>query len=219
MVVQRIYIVTKDGTMVYGYNISKQDSSNEDNLLSGFLSAVNLFANAMKWPTGTLLIRAGTLECRIRTGKGIFTALFIENNKNLDDMCEPVLGDLTQDIGDAFERDFGAILSKQLETGIIMDQMFAPFSKTVEKILSTTASQTTELYQKLILIKSLYAKVPQKWILPLMTQVAIGEPIKQELHTISKKYRVIKKVIEDVNETQASVWHLFDIPMYKPEEF
>jgi hypothetical protein len=205
--------------MVYGYNISKEDSSNEDNLVSGFLSAVNLFANAMKWPSGTLLIRAGTLECRIRTGKGIFTALFIENNKNLDDMCEPVLGDLTQDIGDAFERDFGATLQKQLESGIIMDQMFAPFSKVVESVLSTTAAQTLELYNKLILIKSLYAKVPQKWIFPLMTQVAMNEPIKHDLQTIAKKYRVIKKVIEEVNETQASVWHLFDIPMYQSEDF
>ena len=60
-----IYIIDKDaGILLYKYSILDFGEDDKDQLMSGFLTALNNFAKEIAFPAGVSLMRSGTLEAR-----------------------------------------------------------------------------------------------------------------------------------------------------------
>jgi len=59
----------------------------------------------------------------------------------------------------------------------------------------------------------MYAKVPQKWCLPLLERVSEGENVIDEFPNVIKKYPNMKKAIEKVNFNNHIIWEIFAIPI------
>lgn len=208
-----MYVYTKDGICLFDYVMGGEEVDAE--LVSGFLTAIHSFAREMGWPSGVSLIRSGFLECRIATGEHVFSALVIDNNMLLGHMTEPLLGDLATQIVQRFERIYAGEVAKASEERLFKIDTTG-FRQVVDEVLAEFRDQTFELYQKLILIESMYAKVPQKWCIPLIERLSAGEKdITGEFDAIIKKYYFMKKAIQKVNREQAQVWDLFQIPLYE----
>ena len=213
-----IFISTKSGVSLFTMIVAGE-STKDSNLLSGFLSAVNSFAEEMGWPEGVGLIRAKGMECRLVSGKNIFCALLIENSVGLGHMTDPTLNDLAIELLETFEKEFEKEINSALieNTQIFNEKDYISFKDSASKIIEKYRAQTFELYQKIILIESIYSKVPQKWCLPLMEELSTGViDVMPKFAFIIKKYPHMKKVIQRVNMEQKAIWDIFDVPLYDP---
>jgi hypothetical protein len=74
-----VYVIVKDvGILLYKYSIVDLGQTEKDQLMSGFLSALNNFAKELKFPAGVSLIRSGHLEARFSPGDYVFSVLIID---------------------------------------------------------------------------------------------------------------------------------------------
>ncbi|MHA1341885.1 MAG: hypothetical protein ACTSRZ_18540 [Promethearchaeota archaeon] len=207
-----IYIIVKEeGTLLYKYSILGDIQNERDQLLSGFLTAINTFAKDIGWPAGVSLIRSGTLEARFASGDYIFSVLIIDFSKPLSDNTEPILSGIAQEVAFNFEKKYKNTLKKKY----FDISEFKDFRESINTIIQKYEKETLELYQKLVLIEAMYAKVPQKWCIPLIEKVSNGENVLKEFPALIKKYPNMKKAIEKVNFSNAPVWEIFQIPTYK----
>jgi hypothetical protein len=210
-----IFITTKTGVTVFHYNY-KGSSGKDSELVSGFLSAINSFAEELGWPSGVGLIRAKGLECRIVCGEVVFCALLVSSTAGLGVMTDPILNNLAEEIYQAFEKKYGQEVKK--DGKFIEMNKYKPFEQDCKEIIQNEKDQTYELYQKIILIESFQAKVPQKWCLPLIEELSSGvKDVTPKFAEIIQKYPHMKKVIERVNFQSAMIWDIFDIPLYIPK--
>lgn len=209
-----IFITTKSGVTVFHYNY-KGTSGKDSELVSGFLSAINSFAEELGWPSGVGLIRAKGLECRIVCGDVVFCALLVSSTAGLGVMTDPILNNLAEEIYQAFEKKYGQEVKK--DGKFIEINKYKPFEEDCKQIIQMEKDQTYELYQKIVLIESFQAKVPQKWCLPLIEELSSGvKDVTPKFAEIIQKYPQMKKVIERVNFQNAMIWDIFDIPLYNP---
>ena len=209
-----IFISTKTGVTVFHLNY-KGTSGKDSELITGFLSAINSFAEELGWPSGVGLIRAKGLECRIVCGEVVFCALLVSSTAGLGVMTDPILNNLAEELYAAFEKRFGDEVKKD---GKFIDTLkYKYFEEDCRQIIQMERDQTYELYQKLILIESFQAKVPQKWCLPLIEELSNGvKDVTPKFADIIQKYPHMKKVIERVNTSNFMIWDIFDIPLYNP---
>lgn len=207
-----IFIIVKDeGSLIHKYSILGLDEGPKDQLMSGFLTALNNFAHEIGWPSGVSLVRSGSLEARFSSGKKIFSVLIIDYSRPLGANTEPILSGLAKEITLRFEEKY----KDKLKSDYYNSTDFNDFTHVIDEIINRYGAETMELYQKLILIESMYAKVPQKWCLPLIERVSKGENVLGEFPKIIKKYRNMKKAIKKVNANNAPVWEIFAIPTYR----
>ncbi|OLS12183.1 MAG: hypothetical protein RBG13Loki_4185 [Promethearchaeota archaeon CR_4] len=212
-----LYIITKDGAALFDYTIGEFKQVDAV-LVSGFLSAVNSFATKMGWPEGVSYIRSGALECRIWPGKDVYVAFIIETTLNATHYTEHLVEDLARTISERFEAKFPLEIAKAVDGKFCKGGVFSNFREDVNEILADFKNETYQLYQKVVLIESMYAHVPQKWCVPLIERLGSGElDVTGEFHDIRKRYPQMKKAIAKVNRDQAPVWELFGIPLYSPE--
>ena len=62
----------------------------------------------------------------------------------------------------------------------------------------------------------MYAKVPQKWCLPLIERLGKGEQV-NIVESIPEAYRhALKKAVRKVNLTSKPVWEIFVLPLIDP---
>jgi len=217
-----IYIITKDeGANLTKFNILGEYDQEKDALISGFLAALNNFAKDMDFPEGVSLIRSGSLEARYSIGKYIFTVLIIDYSMPLGMMTEPILSGMANEITERFESLYEQQLIEGAKNKFYKSAMFIDFNKEIEDIIAKYMQETFELYQKLVLIEAMYAKVPQKHCLPLLERASEGENIIPALSEIPDQYKAqLKKAIEKVNSSAAPVWEIFQVPTtdYQPFE-
>jgi len=212
-----IFVITKDG----GTNLSKYDilgnyNEEKDQLVSGFLAALNSFAKDVGFPGGVSLIRSGSLEARYSVGEFVFTVLIIDYSIPLGMMTEPILSGMAKEITQEFEAKFRGELVEARDSHIINGAVFAGFDQQIQRIIEEYANETMELYQKLVLIEAMYAKVPQKWCLPLMERASEGHNILDDLYNIPFSYRSqLKEAVDKVNFSAAPVWEIFGVPILR----
>lgn len=215
MVLVEIYIITKTGTLLHKYDLINEEQSNRDQLVGGFLTALNGFAQEIGFPEGVSLIRSGNLEARFNAGDYVFSVLMINYLMPLGYMIEPVLSGLAKEITALFESQY----KDQLVTGetsrVYRASDFEAFRKYIDKLIDKYGEETLELYQKLILIEGIYAKIPQKWIMPLMEKISQGENILEQLaSSIPEIYHTqMSKVIKKVNIENRPILEIFALPI------
>ncbi|TFH26380.1 MAG: hypothetical protein E4G98_07130 [Promethearchaeota archaeon] len=215
MVLVEIYIITKPCTLLHKYNLLASEQSDKDQLVGGFLSALNGFASEIGFPAGVSLIRSGNLEARFSPGEYVFSVLMIDYFMPLSFMIEPILSGLAREMTEIFEITYENILVLGEKQRIYKAGDFEGFRKEIDRLIDKYGYETNELYQKLILIEGLYAKVPQKWILPLMEKISDGENI---LNQITKGIPEIyhdqmRKVIQKVNIENKPILDIFALPL------
>ncbi len=210
-----IFIITKnEGTLIHKYDILGIEDE-RDEVMSGFLSALNNFASEIGFPSGVSLIRSGSLEARYSPGKDIFSVLIIDFSMPLGLMTEPILSGLANEVTHTFENEYKKQLEEARKSHVFKMGHFKDFRKYIDKIINQYGDESFQLYQKLILIEAMYAKVPQKHCIPLIERVSSGENVLKDFGPIIKKYPNMKNAIEKVNFNNAPVWEIFAIPTYR----
>ncbi|MFO8018186.1 MAG: hypothetical protein R6U96_06085 [Promethearchaeia archaeon] len=216
----RVYIIAKDaGILLYKYSIIEFGQTGKDQLMSGFLTAINNFAQELDFPDGVSLIRSGSLEARFSSGEYVFSVLIIDYQIPLGPSTEPVLSGLAKEIVTRFENEYEEELKEQAANCQYKTEIFNDFWDDIDQIIDKYGEQSEELYQKLVLIEALYAKVPQKWCLPLIERVSQGEEVDIVGNIPETYHRQLKKAVKKVNLDSKPVWEIFVVPMIDPESF
>lgn len=216
----RVFIIAKDaGLLLYKYSIIEFEQTGKDQLMSGFLTAINNFAQELDFPEGVSLIRSGSLEARFSSGEYVFSVLIIDYQIPLGPSTEPVLSGLAQEIVTRFENRYEEELKKQVMNCKYDSNLFNDFWGDIDQIIDKYGKQSEELYQKLVLIEALYAKVPQKWCLPLIERVGQGEHVDIVENIPETYHRQLKKAVKKVNMDSKPVWEIFVVPIIDPDSF
>lgn len=214
VVLVEIYIITKNGTLLHKYNIINSDQTQRDQLIGGFLTALNGFAQEIGFPQGVSLIRSGNLEARFSVGEHVFSVLMINYSMPLGYMVEPILSGMAEEITTNFEEKFLNQLQACEEKRVYKTADFEAFKTIIDDLIDKYGAETLELYQKLILIEGIYAKIPQKWIVPLMESISNGENILDRLYSkIPQIYhKQLSRAIRKVNLENRPIWEIFAVP-------
>ncbi len=212
-----VYIIAKDaGILIYKYSILNFEQTDEDQLMSGFLTALNNFAKEMAFPAGVSLIRSGSLEARFSPGEHVFSVLIIDYQMPLGSSTEPILSGLAEEIIQSFEEKYKEPLKEQIDSCAFEPEVFKDYWNDIDLIIDKYGEESQELYQKLVLIEAMYAKVPQKWCLPLIERVGGGERV-DIVKNIPKTYhRLLKRVVQNVNLNSKPVWEIFAVSLIDP---
>ncbi len=214
-----IYVIAKDsGLLLHKYAIVNLGDERQDELLSGFLVALNNFAQEVRFPAGVSLIRSGSLEARFSAGTYVFSVLIIDFEIPLGSSTESVLSGLASEVVERFEADYKEVLEQQFKTQIFDPDKFADFGRVVDSIIDKFGREATELYQKLVLIEGMYAKVPQKWCLPLIERVSQDDPVDVVAEIPKKYHRLLKQAVLKVNRESKPVWDIFVVSLVDPED-
>ena len=98
-------------------------------------------------------------------------------------------------------------------------KVFKDFWEDIDQIINQYGEESNELYQKLVLIEAIYAKVPQKWCLPLIERAGEGELV-DIVESIPEMYhRFLKGAIQKVNHSSRPVWEIFAVSTLDPNSF
>ena len=209
-----VYVIVKEeGIMLHKFDFLGDGEATKDQLVSGFLTALNSFAKEIGFPSGVGLIRSGSLEARFSPGNYIFTVLIIDYFLPLGLMAEPILSSLAKEITEAFEKKYIEGLNKGKERNIYKSSDFQGFKGYIDELLDKYGRESLELYQKLVLIECLYDNVPEKWILPLLNKVTQKHDVLSEFEKLPKNYQqIVKNAINKINHRYAPLWQIFAIP-------
>ena len=212
------YIIVKDaGILLHKYSLIHLEQTDKDQLMSGFLSALNNFVKELDFPAGVSLIRSGSLEARFSSGEDVFSVLIIDYQMPLGASTEPILSGIAGEIVVKFEEKYQVELKKQVENHKFEPDVYKGFNDDIDHIIDQFGVQSLELYEKLVLIEALYAKVPQKWCLPLIEQVGQGKKV-DIVKSIPQTYHpLLKKAIRKVNMDSQPVWEIFMLSLLDPD--
>ena len=211
------YIIVKDaGILLYKYSILDFGQTDKDQLMSGFLSALNNFVKELDFPAGVSLIRSGHLEARFSPGQHVFAVLIIDYQMPLGSSTEPILSGLAEEIVIRFEEKYKEALEKQAKTQKFVPDTYKDFWLEIDKIIDQFGRQSNELYQKLVLIEAMYAKVPQKWCLPMIEQLGEGKDVDIVKNIPDTYSSQLKTAIRKVNLDSKPVWEIFVVPLIDP---
>jgi hypothetical protein len=212
-----VYVIAKDaGLLLYKYSIIDFGQTDKDQLMSGFLTALNNFAKEVDFPEGVSLIRSGSLEARFSPGEHVFSVLIIDYQMPLGSSTEPILSGLAEEITDSFEHKYKEPLEEQIKSSKFKPDNFNDFWEDIDRIIDKYGEESNELYQKLILIEAIYAKVPQKWCIPLIEQAGEGKSV-DIVKNIPKIYHnLLKRAVQKVNLNSMPVWEIFAVSTLDP---
>ena len=215
-----VYIIAKDaGILLYKYSIVNLGQTDKDELMSGFLSALNNFVKELDFPDGVSLIRSGHLEARFSPGEHVFSVLIIDYQIPLGSSTEPILSGLAEEITEHFETKYKDSLDEQIKSNKFKTKTFDDYWKDIDQIIDLYGEQSHELYQKLVLIEAMYAKVPQKWCLPLIEQAGQGKKVDIVKNIPEMYHKPLKAAIQKVNHDSYPVWEIFIVPLIDPKSF
>ena len=200
--------------MIHKYSILGSEENARDQLISGFLTALQTFAKEIDFPSGVSLIRSGSLEARFSAGVYVYSVLIIDYHMPLGLESEPILSGLANEVTEQFEKRYKAQLEKGAKTHAYRQDDFNGFKEDIDQVINRYGSETFELYQKLVLIEAMYAKVPQKHCIPLIEKVSSGETVIDEWPVLMKEYSAMKRAIEKTNMAHGPVWEIFAIPIF-----
>jgi len=210
-----VYVIVKEeGIMLHKFDfLGTDEEETKDQLVSGFLTALNSFAKEIGFPKGVGLIRSGSLEARFSPGKYIFTVLMIDYFLPLGLLAEPILSSLAKEITEAFEKKFKKALNKGQKGNIYKSSDFHGFREHINELLDKYGRESLELYQKLILVECLYDNVPEEIIIPLLQKASKKIDVLSEFKKIPKKFqKSVKSAIKKINYRYAPLLEIFAIP-------
>jgi len=212
-----VYVIARDaGVLLYKYSILDFEQTDKDQLVSGFLAALNNFAKELDFPAGVSLIRSGSLEARFNAGEHVFAVLMIDFSMPLGASTEPILSGLAEEITEKFENKYKKELDDQMESCQFEADTYSNFWEDIDRSIDQFGAQSSELYQKLVLIEAMYAKVPQKWCIPLIEKLTMGEQV-DIVSSIPKQYhRQLKGAVQKINRESQPVWEIFVVPTIDP---
>ncbi|MHA2281234.1 MAG: hypothetical protein ACXAC5_10310 [Promethearchaeota archaeon] len=212
-----VYVIVKDaGVLLNKYAIVDFGQTDKDQLMSGFLSALNNFVKELDFPEGVSLIRSGSLEARFSPGEHVFTVLLIDYQMPLGSSTEPILSGLAEEINQKFEEKYKEPLERQVTSHKFEPNVFNDFWTDIDQLIDQFGEESLELYQKLVLIEAMYAKVPQKWCLPMIELIGAGVRV-DIMEGIPKMYhRLVKGAIQKVNLNSKPVWEIFAVSLLDP---
>ena len=212
-----VYVIVKDaGVLLNKYAILDFGQTDKDQLMSGFLSALNNFVKELDFPEGVSLIRSGSLEARFSPGEHVFSVLIIDYQMPLGSSTEAILSGLAEEINQKFEEKYKEPLQKQVKSHKFEPNVFKDFWKDIDQIIDQFGEESHELYQKLVLIEAMYAKVPQKWCLPMIELVGAGRRVDVRKGIPEMYHRLLKRAIQKVNHENRPVWEIFAVSMLDP---
>ncbi|MHA1474054.1 MAG: hypothetical protein ACTSRX_02925 [Promethearchaeota archaeon] len=210
-----VYVIEKEaGNCFHKFDfLGTDEEESKDQLVSGFLTALNSFAKEIGFPKGVSLIRSGSLEARFSPGKFIFTVLIIDYFLPLGLMAEPILSSLAKEITEAFEKKYNKALTKGKKGNIYKSSDFHGFREKIHALLDKYGRESFELYQKLILVECLYDNVPEEIIIPLLQKASKKIDVLSEFKKIPRKFqRSVKNAINKINYRYAPLLEIFAIP-------
>lgn len=212
-----VYIIAKNaGVLLYKYSIVDFGQTDKDQLMSGFLTALNNFAKEVDFPAGVSLIRSGSLEARFSPGEHVFSVLIIDYQMPLGSSTEPILSGLAAEITERFEIKYKVPLESQIKSNKFKPNTFKDFWEDIDRIIDKYGVESYELYQKLVLIEAIYAKVPQKWCLPLIEGAGKGKSVDIVKNIPEIYHSLLKKAIQKVNLNSMPVWEIFAVSVLDP---
>ncbi|MFX0167669.1 MAG: hypothetical protein ACFE9V_20295 [Candidatus Hodarchaeota archaeon] len=212
-----VYIIAKNaGVLLYKYSIVDFGQTDKDQLMSGFLTALNNFAKEVDFPAGVSLIRSGSLEARFSPGEHVFSVLIIDYQMPLGSSTEPILSGLAAEITERFEIKYKVPLESQIKSNKFKPNTFKDFWEDIDRIIDKYGVESYELYQKLVLIEAIYAKVPQKWCLPLIEGAGKGKRVDIVKNIPEIYHSLLKKAIQKVNLNSMPVWEIFAVSVLDP---
>ena len=215
-----VYVIVKDaGVLLNKYAILDFGQTDKDQLMSGFLSALNNFVKELDFPEGVSLIRSGSLEARFSPGEHVFSVLIIDYQMPLGSSTEAILSGLAEEINQKFEEKYNEPLQSQVKSHKFEPNAFKDFWKEIDQIIDQFGEESHELYQKLVLIEAMYAKVPQKWCLPMIELVGAGRRVEIRKGIPEMYHRLLKRAIQKVNHENRPVWEIFAVSMLDPNTF
>ncbi|KKK89110.1 hypothetical protein LCGC14_2736390, partial [marine sediment metagenome] len=201
------------------YSIVNLGQTDKDELMSGFLAALNNFVKELDFPDGVSLIRSGHLEARFSPGTHVFSVLIIDYQIPLGSSTEPILSGLAEEITENFETKYKDSLDEQIKSNKFKTKTFDDYWKDIDQIIDLYGEQSHELYQKLVLIEAMYAKVPQKWCLPLIEEAGQGKKVDIVKNIPEMYHKPLKAAIQKVNHDSYPVWEIFIVPLIDPKSF
>ena len=209
-----VYVIVKEeGIGLHKFNFLNDHEETQDQLVSGFLTALNSFAKEIGFPKGVSLIRSGSLEARFSPGKYVFTVLIIDYFLPLGLLAEPILSSLAKEITEAFEKKYKKALKEGTKGKIYKTSDFQGFREYINDLLDKYGRESLELYQKLILVECLYDNVPEDIIIPLLEQASKKIDVLSEFKKIPRKYqKSVKNAIKKINYRYAPLLEIFAIP-------
>ncbi len=209
-----VYVIVKEeGVMLHKFDFLGDGEETKDQLVSGFLTALNSFAKEIGFPKGVGLIRSGSLEARFSPGKQIFTVLIIDYFLPMGLMAEPILSSLAKEITESFEKKFKKPLNQGKKGRLYKSSDFQGFRVYIDGLLDKYGRESLELYQKLILVECLYDNVPENIIIPIIGKVSKKQDVLSEFKKIPKKHqKSVKNAINKINHRYAPLWQIFAIP-------
>jgi hypothetical protein len=212
-----VYVIVKDaGVLLNKYAILDFGQTDKDQLMSGFLSALNNFVKELDFPEGVSLIRSGSLEARFSPGEHVFSVLIIDYQIALGSSTEPILSGLAEEINQRFEEKYKEPLQSQIKSHKFEPNVFKDFWEDIDEIIDRFGEESHELYQKLVLIEAMYAKVPQKWCLPMIELVGAGKRVDIMKGIPEMYHRLLKGAIQKVNHNSRPIWEIFAVSMLDP---
>ncbi len=209
-----VYVIVKEeGIGLHRFNFLGDNEETNDQLVSGFLSALNSFAKEIGFPKGVGLIRSGSLEARFSPGKFVFTVLIIDYFLPLGLLAEPILSSLAKEITEAFEKKYKKALTQGKKGNIYKSSDFHGFRDKINDLLDKYGRESLELYQKLILVECLYDNVPEEIIIPLLQQASKKIDVLSEFKKIPKIFqKSVKNAVKKINYRYAPLLEIFAIP-------
>ncbi len=209
-----VYIIVKEeGIGLHRFTFLNDHEETQDQLVSGFLTALNSFAKEIGFPKGVSLIRSGSLEARFSPGKNVFTVLIIDYFLPLGLMAEPILSSMAKEITEAFEKKYKKALTQAKKGNIYKSSDFHGFRENINDLLDKYGRESLELYQKLILVECLYDNVPEEIIIPLLQKASKKMDVLNEFKKIPKKFRKsVKNAVNKINYRYAPLLEIFAIP-------
>jgi hypothetical protein len=210
-----VYVIVRDeGINLHKFNFLNDSEETKDQLVSGFLTALNSFAKEIGFPKGVSLIRSGSLEARFSPGKFVFTVLIIDYFLPLGLMAEPILSSLAKEITEAFEKTYKKALNQGKKGNIYKTSDFQGFREQINELLDKYGRESLELYQKLILVECLYDNVPEDIIIPLLQKASKKVDVLNEFKKIPRKFqKSVKNAINKINYRYAPLLEIFAIPI------
>ncbi|MHA1647750.1 MAG: hypothetical protein ACTSVL_09275 [Promethearchaeota archaeon] len=206
-------IVKEQGIGLHRFNFLGDNEETNDQLVSGFLSALNSFAKEIGFPKGVGLIRSGSLEARFSPGKHVFTVLIIDYFLPLGLLAEPILSSLAKEITEAFEKKYKKALTQGKKGNIYKSSDYLGFREQINQLLNKYGRESLELYQKLILVECLYDNVPEDIIIPLLQEASKKIDVLSDFKKIPRKYqKSVKNAIKKINYRYAPLLEIFAIP-------
>ena len=132
--VPEIYILSQEGTSLFHFDIMgdmKENPVNED-LVSSYLSALNMFTDTMGWEEGVNGIKSGQREVRFWKGEHVIVCIVsnIEDEKSRYQII-PILEDFAQELCNMFEQKY----QQDLERGSSLVSKFSGFKNLLQTLL------------------------------------------------------------------------------------